>query len=473
MTTIRDHHFDITPAEFALGSLYGTSGNWGQDVWLTDVAVAEILGVKRQTVSGWRKSLLAKGLIEVTGKHPTQPNAWRLRLTLPAELPKPHKDESRGGVRSTDSQLVVGSPLNGHPMSVQGTPDVRSTDRGMSVQRTQQLEQDIEQDIDIINTTPDGGGQLRFDDQDQDQDQAPAGPCPPGAGDISPADGEAVEPDWTGDGENVPGNRAWLAGELGVPAGSIGAPLWRWLESLGLDIEVDYDGVTDAAQKASGARTSRVGYFQKILPGILARHRDDRAGVAGTERHAAGATRAALPAGEAGSGRALREHTLQGDPQGPNRDSNGDAVGWDGQDQTQPCPAGTGPSAHEPCPAGTGPSAHEPGPAGPLAADPLPGPSADVPSVPGPSERMSAWLGTLPGTARRDAEHQISVSFPHYTRTPAVPASVPGRSVGRYLSVAEAEAAQDGPRLPAPVRDYLARQARLQASLDRFKADAA
>jgi hypothetical protein len=121
MIAVRDYKFDITPAEFALGSLYGTCGNWGQDVWLTDVAVAEIFGVKRQTVSGWRKSLRDKGLIEVTGNHPTQPNAWRTRLTLPFDLPKLRKDEARSGVRAADSQLVVDRPVNGHPMSVQGT----------------------------------------------------------------------------------------------------------------------------------------------------------------------------------------------------------------------------------------------------------------------------------------------------------------------------------------------------------------
>lgn len=135
MIAIRDYQFNVTPAEFALGSLYGTYGNWGQDVWLTDVAAAEILGAKRQTVGDWRKRLLAKGLIEVTGRHPTQPNAWRFRLTLPVDLPKLRKDAADGDVRSTDTQLAVSCPLNGHPMSPERTPDVRSTDTPMSPER--------------------------------------------------------------------------------------------------------------------------------------------------------------------------------------------------------------------------------------------------------------------------------------------------------------------------------------------------
>jgi hypothetical protein len=51
-----------------------------------------------------------------------------------------------------------------------------------------------------------------------------------GPGDDSPADGVAVDAAWIGDGDNARDNRAWLAQTLDVSLGSIGAPLWRWLD---------------------------------------------------------------------------------------------------------------------------------------------------------------------------------------------------------------------------------------------------
>jgi hypothetical protein len=133
MIAVRDHQLDVTAQEFALGALYGTCGNWGQRVFLSDVAVAEILGCKRQTVAGWREGLLRKGLLERLGLHANQPNQYEYRLTLPANLPKPRKAESGGDVPKTDTPC----PVNGHP-------PVPKTDTPMSPERTQQIEEELE-----------------------------------------------------------------------------------------------------------------------------------------------------------------------------------------------------------------------------------------------------------------------------------------------------------------------------------------
>jgi hypothetical protein len=99
------------------------------------------------------------------------------------------------------------------------------------------------------------------------ENQAPTAQHPAGAD-------PAPEPDWTGNGQGAIDNRAWLARMLGVPAASIGAPLWRWLESLGLDPDDDFVPVSDAAKRAAMADTP-VGYFRSILPGVVAAYHDE------------------------------------------------------------------------------------------------------------------------------------------------------------------------------------------------------
>lgn len=134
MQAIRDYRFDVTPAEFALGSLYGTCGNWGQRVYLSDVAVADILGVKRHTVGGWRKGLLAKSLIEDIGQHDSNPSQREYRLTLPADLPKLRKGEAEFACRKTARGVANNRP-GGWPENGQG----------VAAEGPQHLEQELEE----------------------------------------------------------------------------------------------------------------------------------------------------------------------------------------------------------------------------------------------------------------------------------------------------------------------------------------
>lgn len=120
MMAIRDYQFTVTPHEFAIGSLYGTCGNWGQRVWLSDVSVENILHIKRETVSKVRKSLLAKGLIEDIGQHGKQPSQREYRLTLPVEMP-PARD-FKGDAPQTDTPLPTGTALYGGDAPQTDTP---------------------------------------------------------------------------------------------------------------------------------------------------------------------------------------------------------------------------------------------------------------------------------------------------------------------------------------------------------------
>jgi hypothetical protein len=60
----------------------------------------------------------------------------------------------------------------------------------------------------------------------------------------SKADGASAprESQWVGSGENATDNREWLAGQLGVPVGSIGAPLLRYLDEIGAETYRALDG---------------------------------------------------------------------------------------------------------------------------------------------------------------------------------------------------------------------------------------
>lgn len=87
MIAIRDYKFDLTVYEISVGALYGTCGNWGQRVYLSDVAISDITGMTRRKAGAVRKTLLALGLIEDIGQHGTQPSQREYRLTLPAVMP--------------------------------------------------------------------------------------------------------------------------------------------------------------------------------------------------------------------------------------------------------------------------------------------------------------------------------------------------------------------------------------------------
>ena len=104
---------------------------------------------------------------------------------------------------------------------------------------------------------------------DQEGDQSSTSSSGPGDDDGQEDSPSGQNPKWTGDEQNALDNRAWLAERLGVDPGTIGAPLWRWLEDLDIDPERHKPAVAAAAQRAAREQ-SQVGYFKSILPGYLA-----------------------------------------------------------------------------------------------------------------------------------------------------------------------------------------------------------
>ena len=255
MILVRDYQINVTAYEFAVGSLYGTCGHWGEQVFLSDVAVADILHIKRETAAKARKGLLAKGLIEDIGQHGTQPQQREYRLTVPVEMPPRRK--VRGDVPETGTPC----PPNGHP-------HVPETGTGVSPDRAQHLEVELEEELEIINITPDDDGRQASSDQGQGQN-----PRPPGADD---PDDDRPWVDW-----DDPDDGGSIAADLGVPVESIGQPFRAWLEEYLTSVEfdpgmkADWPAFSASIKKAAG-RPSPVGYLKTILPGHVATARMKR-----------------------------------------------------------------------------------------------------------------------------------------------------------------------------------------------------
>ena len=241
MILVRDYQINVTAYEFAVGSLYGTCGHWGEQVFLSDVAVADILHIKRETAAKARKGLLAKGLIEDIGQHGTQPQQREYRLTVPVEMPPRRK--VRGDVPETGTPC----PPNGHP-------HVPETGTGVSPDRAQHLEVELEEELEIINITPDDDGRQASSDQGQGQN-----PRPPGADD---PDDDRPWVDW-----DDPDDGGSIAADLGVPVESIGQPFRAWLEEYLTSVEfdpgmkADWPAFSASIKKAAG-RPSPVGYLE-------------------------------------------------------------------------------------------------------------------------------------------------------------------------------------------------------------------
>jgi len=241
---IRDHGQDlkVTLGERALASILPTYGQ-GKNIFVSMHTLAKVTGWSRNTVKKHRDGLIVKGLIEdITGDPDKQSRTYR--LTMPGYV----------------GQTLTPLGQNLTPLGQILTPPGSDSDPNIKPE----IERDIERKINITpGEARDDGVAASQGDQSQNH----------GEGEDSPADGEA-EPDWTGEGKDAQDNRAWLAERLSVPVESIGAPLWRWLEGLGMSDHstADFWAVTDAAKKASGGR-SPVGLFQAILPGFLAEYR--------------------------------------------------------------------------------------------------------------------------------------------------------------------------------------------------------
>jgi hypothetical protein len=103
MVYVRDHDIALTMDEWALGTLYGTYGNWGQKAYPSDNWIGKRFGKKPETVSKIRKSLVAKGLLRCIGSVPGQPNQFVYCLTLPVEI--------EGGIPST-GDTGIPSPVD-------------------------------------------------------------------------------------------------------------------------------------------------------------------------------------------------------------------------------------------------------------------------------------------------------------------------------------------------------------------------
>jgi hypothetical protein len=108
------------------------------------------------------------------------------------------------------------------------------------------------------------------DDLTTSQEQPKNNPSSGDGDGATKATSKTQDPDWTGNGDNATDNRAWLAGLLGVPVGSIGLPFWSWLASLGINAKSDADhgAVTGAAKRAASAGNP-AGYFRSSLPSYL------------------------------------------------------------------------------------------------------------------------------------------------------------------------------------------------------------
>ena len=247
---VRDNE-NLTVYEFALGSLYATCGE-GKRIFLSDKGAADVLSIRRDTVAAARRGLLAKGLIEDTGQHGSQPRQREYRLVVPA----------RGD-----------GPQTGTPCIPNGHPHVSETGIRVVLKRAQHQEgyQEVDQEaINITDQDHDDGG---FDTSSRSKSKAdpPAGP-----GQDDPQDEDEDQPwiDW-----DSPDSGGALAAWLGVPVTSIGQPFRAWLEDYLDSVEFDYGddlpAVKAAAEKAAGAENP-VGYFQTIFPNYVAKARMKR-----------------------------------------------------------------------------------------------------------------------------------------------------------------------------------------------------
>ena len=251
---IRDHGVDlkVTLGERALASLLPTYGQ-GKNIYVTMKTLARVTGWSRNTVTKHRDGLIAKGLLEdITGDPDKQTRTYR--LVMPG--------------------YVEGAQILSTPVQILSTPaqilGTSCSESGHNIKP--EIEKEIKQHITITPAAPDDDGDgASLEGQSQSQEQAPAGP--------GLIDWTCNDPD-----ENGHTSRDWLASWLEVPAVSIGAPLWRWLEGLGLKDEgPDVDALLDAAKRAAG-KPSQVGYFRSILPGKISQFHADAEKEAAEER---------------------------------------------------------------------------------------------------------------------------------------------------------------------------------------------
>jgi hypothetical protein len=267
---IRDHGLDlkVTQGERALASLLPTYGQ-GRNIFVSTAKLTKITGWSENTVRKARNGLIAKGLLEdITGDPDRQLRTYR--LTMPGYV---SGDAPEGRVYDS----ATPSEFDPSPSISEGVPPQNLTP---SPSESDPYIKPLDQDLDQAFTSSSGdGGSASPEGHRQTQGAGPTGqlldsgvtPSVSVSDGDFPADGEAVEPHWIGNGKDAPGNRAWLADLLGVPVGSVGAPLWRWLESLGLDCEANRGAMTGAAStaRASARPGGVVGYFRTILPGYL------------------------------------------------------------------------------------------------------------------------------------------------------------------------------------------------------------
>jgi hypothetical protein len=277
---LRDHGHDlkVTVGERALASLLPTYGA-GQTIFVSMHTLSKLTGMSRNTVKKARDGLVLKGLLEdITGDPDKALRTYR--LIVPGYI-------SHGG---SEFDPGVGQNLTqvGQNLTQGGSefdPNIK------------QLNQEGDQATHQHHGLNDDASAKNLSGETQDH-----------------------QSQWLGDGGNAPDNRRWLAENLGVPLGSIGASLWRFLEDIDREADAriyavcecvceakssgqcthsddcdcpcpvsgnaqechcqcehdrayraNQDAVVAAIGKASGARNP-VGYFQAILPGIIARH---------------------------------------------------------------------------------------------------------------------------------------------------------------------------------------------------------
>jgi hypothetical protein len=214
-----------------------------QETWAADA------GVSRRTLQRRVPELVRDGWLRQvsSGKGGKSTKASEYHLTVPVVI---EVNASSGGALeslTTQGQCATEDSSMRHSVAVNASPGGATTDP--------------ETDPENRSSSPAGP----VGDAGDSQKETPSG------------EGPAPFCDW-----DDPDDGGYLAEVLGVSVASIGKPFRVWLEGFLASVEFDRDGDDNvsfwvAAQMASRARTSPVGYFRSILPGVIEQHRATQA----------------------------------------------------------------------------------------------------------------------------------------------------------------------------------------------------
>jgi len=375
---IRDHGVDLKVSKEArvLASVLPTYGQ-GKKIFVSMVSLSKVTGMKRETVRNARQELEDKFLLEdITGKPKDEQQERTYRLTMPGYV------VPESATPKVVLERTTPGPLEDHPLVPERTTPGPLEDHN--------IKSEIKPEINTyINITGEAGS------DDVGGEDSPKAKSKADDGAVAPR-----ESDWVGSGKDVTANRAWLAGLLGVPVGSIGSPLWRFLDGLGLDASgSDVDAITDAAEASAGKRNP-VGFFQRILPGRIEAARADAA--------SASAADAERQRQEEEDARAEAERQAEADRKRAEREAAK-------QSRTDAIWAGCEPLRGRIEALGYGFTTVVRDHLRQMRdAEPVAIVAAVTEDVVGEEEKQAAtktWLGRLPGVKKEDADHTVKIQF--------------------------------------------------------------